>query len=89
MSAAVRQGISHGTHCAVVIRCHVMPGADATDPADIRAQARAELCLSRELEQTRRRLRFWERMIVTMMRVVLATEGRKLGSVDENEVPVE
>ena len=31
-----------------------MTGAGATDPADIRAQARAELGLSRELEQTRR-----------------------------------
>ena len=66
-----------------------MPGAGATDPADIRAQARAELGLSRELEQTRRRLRFWERMIAMMMRVVLATEGSESGSVDENEVPVE
>jgi hypothetical protein len=31
-----------------------MPGAGATDPDDIRAQVRAELGLSSELEQTRR-----------------------------------
>ena len=31
-----------------------MPAIGATDPADVRAQARAELGLSRELEQTRR-----------------------------------
>ncbi len=32
----------------------IMPGAGATDPANLQAQARAQLGLSRELEQTRR-----------------------------------
>jgi hypothetical protein len=31
-----------------------MPGPGATDPADLRAHARAHLGLSRQLEQTRR-----------------------------------
>ena len=31
-----------------------MPGAGATDPADLQAHARAHLGLSRQLEQTRR-----------------------------------
>ena len=33
-----------------------MPGIGATDPADLVAQARAEMGLSRQLQQTRREL---------------------------------